>query len=150
MSAAGPHRKLIKHYHDPGDLHELTFSCYRRQPLLTNDTWRLQLARCIDSAGKELAIQLAAFVFMPEHVHLLVLPTDHQPAIDRYLARVKQPLSKWVKQQLVGDCPNFAESAEQNGTVPLTLAFLARRPRLRSRRTAKSGSGPFFGQPATS
>jgi putative transposase len=46
-------------------------------------------------------MQLAAFVFMPEHVHLLVVPTSTDPAIDRYLIRVKQPFSAWVKQQLV-------------------------------------------------
>jgi putative transposase len=101
MNATYPHRKLVKHYHEPGGLHELTFSCYKRQPLLTNDAWRQQLSRCIDSAGEELEIQLAAFVFMPEHVHLLVVPTAREPALDRYLARTKQPFSKWVKQQLV-------------------------------------------------
>jgi putative transposase len=101
MSAPRPHRKLVKHYHEPGNLHELTFSCYKRQPLLTNDSWREQLARCIDAAGDELATRLVAFVFMPEHVHLLVAPTGPEPAIDRYLARIKQPFSKWVKQQLV-------------------------------------------------
>jgi putative transposase len=37
---------------------------------------------------------------MPEHVHLLVVPTCADPALDRYLARVKQPFSKWLKQQL--------------------------------------------------
>lgn len=31
------HRKTIKQFHEPGHLHELTFSCYRRLPLLTND-----------------------------------------------------------------------------------------------------------------
>jgi putative transposase len=100
MSTTHPHRKLVKHYHEPGDLHELTFSCYKRQPLLTNDTWRQQFSRHIDTACDELEIRLAAFVFMPEHIHLLVVPTGPEPAIDRYLARIKQPFSKWVKQQL--------------------------------------------------
>jgi putative transposase len=100
MSATRPHRKLVKHYHEPGDLHELTFSCYQRQPLLTNDTRRRQLAYFIDLAGEELEVRLAAFVFMPEHVHLIVVPTTPEPAIDRYLARLKQPFSKWVKDQL--------------------------------------------------
>jgi putative transposase len=100
MSAIRPHRKLVKHYHEPGDLHELTFSCYKRQPLLTNDAWREQLAHCINAAGEEHKMQLAAFVFMPEHVHLLVVPTASEPAIDLYLARIKQPFSKWVKQRL--------------------------------------------------
>lgn len=100
MSATRPHRKLVKHFHEAGDLHELTFSCYKRQPLLTNDVWREQLARCIDAAGEEHEVQLVAFVFMPEHVHLLVAPTGGQVAIDLYLARIKQPFSKWVKQRL--------------------------------------------------
>lgn len=75
MTSDRLHRKLVKHYHEPGDLHELTFSCYQRMPLLTNDIWREGLARYIDSAGEKTGISLAAFVFMPEHVHLLVVPT---------------------------------------------------------------------------
>jgi REP-associated tyrosine transposase len=101
MSFARPHRKLVKHYHEPGDLHELTFSCYKRQALLTNDEWRYQLACCIDAAGQEQEIQLSAFVFMPEHAHLVVVPTGNEPKIDQYLARIKQPFSKWVKQRLM-------------------------------------------------
>jgi putative transposase len=100
MSATRPHRKLVKHFHEPGDLHELTFSCYKRQPLLTNDLWRQQLACYIDAAGKEFEINLVAFVLMPEHVHLLVVPNGHEPKIDQYLARIKQPFSKWVKRLL--------------------------------------------------
>jgi putative transposase len=92
-----PHRKRVKHYHEPGDLHELTFSCYRRLPLLTNDDWRRRLARSIDAAGQEESVRLVAFVFMPEHVHLLVHPILPEPRIDRYLARLKQPYSKEIK-----------------------------------------------------
>jgi putative transposase len=44
---------------------------------------------------------LAAFVFMPEHVHLLVAPSDPEPEIDLYLALLKQPFSKWVKRRLL-------------------------------------------------
>lgn len=100
MSETRPHRKLVRHFHEPGDLHELTFSCYKRQPLLTNDVWREHLAACIDAACIECEMQLGAFVFMPEHVHLLVVPNGSDPAIDRLLARIKQPFSKWVKEQL--------------------------------------------------
>lgn len=100
MSKIHPHRKRIKHYHEPGDIHELTCSCYKRQPLLTNDAWRQQLAHCIDAAGEAHDMQLAAFVFMPEHLHLLVVPTTQQPVIDQYLAHIKQPFSKWAKQRL--------------------------------------------------
>src|SRR3954463_11975975 len=110
MSETGRNRKLVKHYHEPGDLHELTFSCYERQPLLTNDSWRQQLAGCIDAACTEVEMSLAAFVFMPEHVHLLVVPTfgtgtasgtRPEARIGQYLARIKQPFSKWVKRELL-------------------------------------------------
>ena len=33
----------MRHDHEVGHLHELTFSCYRRMPLLTNDAWREEL-----------------------------------------------------------------------------------------------------------
>jgi putative transposase len=100
MAETQPHRKRIQHFHEPGDLHELTFSCYRRLPLLTNDDWRRLLARSIDAAGLETGFKLAAFVLMPEHVHLLVVPTSPEPRIDLYLAKVKQPFSKSIKELL--------------------------------------------------
>lgn len=92
--------KTIKHYHEPGDLHELTFSCYHQRKLLTNDAWRGYLAREIDDAGGRLRFDLVAFVFMPEHVHLLVYPHDDEPAIDGFLASIKQPVSAQVKRDL--------------------------------------------------
>jgi putative transposase len=101
MGSTRPHRKLVKHYHEAGDLHELTFSCYHRLPLLTNDEWRQRLARCIDATGQEVGIEPVAFVFMPEHVHLLVVPSS-PPAIERYLALIKQPFSKSIKELLLG------------------------------------------------
>ena len=92
--------KTVKHYHEPGDLHELTFSCYRQIKLLTNDAWRGYLARSIDEAGEQFRFNLVAFVLMPEHVHLLVFPLDEKPAIDGYLAAVKRPVSGAVKRDL--------------------------------------------------
>ena len=72
------YRKRVKHFHEPGDLHELTFSCYHRIPLLTNDTWRKLLSESIDVAGEKHRFRLLAFVYMPEHVHLLVHPLDEK------------------------------------------------------------------------
>ncbi|MCH8841095.1 MAG: transposase, partial [Planctomycetes bacterium] len=88
MSRAAPHRKRIKHFHRPGDLHELTFSCYRRLPLLSNDDWRTRLSSTIDEAVQETSMQVVAFVFMPEHVHLIVDPLEEEPRIDLLLARL--------------------------------------------------------------
>jgi putative transposase len=96
-----PHKyKTIKHYHEPGDLHELTFSCYRQTKLLTNDAWRKYLSRSIDEAGEQFRFNLIAFVFMPEHVHLLVFPLDKEPNLPDYLAAIKRPVSADVKRDL--------------------------------------------------
>ena len=55
------HRKRVKHFHEPGDLHELTFSCYRRMPLLTNDDWRYRLARSLDAMLAAMAVSTCRF-----------------------------------------------------------------------------------------
>jgi putative transposase len=95
-----PHRKRIRHFHEPGDFHELTFSCYQRMPLLTNNSWRTKLSRCIDEACEMLGCQLTAFVYMPEHVHLLVLGIHKKEDVSKFLALVKQPLAKHVRAEL--------------------------------------------------
>jgi putative transposase len=97
MKNKGPHRKRIKHFHKPGDLHAFTFSCFEQRPLLTNDDWRKRLSRSIDEACIEYHWELAAFVYMPEHVHLLVVPKERKPAIDDFLLRIKQPFSAEIK-----------------------------------------------------
>lgn len=68
------HRKKIRRFENIRHLYELTFSCYKRMPLLTNDPWRGILAASLNTACREESFDLIAFVFMPEHVHLLVLP----------------------------------------------------------------------------
>lgn len=95
------HRKKVRHHHEPGHLHEFTFSCYQRRALLTDDSWREKLSRTLDEAGRIEQFDLVAFVFMPEHIHLLVNPRLVEPEFGRYLARIKQPFSKQIKEVLV-------------------------------------------------
>jgi len=64
-----PHRKRARKFDLAGHAHFLTFSCYRRLPLLTNDAWRAMLATSIRNACDKYRVALWAYVFMPEHVH---------------------------------------------------------------------------------
>ena len=94
--------KTIRHYHNPGDCHELTFSCFQRMPLLTNDPWRELLAKSIDKALEVHQLRLSAFVFMPEHVHLLVWPIDpREAAISEFLKTLKLSCSTKIKHRLI-------------------------------------------------
>lgn len=95
------HRKQVRHYHEPGDFHELTFSCYRRMPLLANNRWRGYLSESIAEATAQEGFRLAGFVYMPEHVHLLVYPVTPKPRIDRLLAMIKRPCSVRIKEELL-------------------------------------------------
>ncbi|MCE9547770.1 MAG: transposase [Planctomycetia bacterium] len=94
------HRKRVKHYEDLSHCRELTFSCYKRLPLLTNDDWRSKLSRAIDKASERHHWRLTAFVFMPEHVHLLFYPLPTAAKIDKLLWSIKRPVSFQIKQSL--------------------------------------------------
>ena len=94
-------RKTVRRFHEPGDCHELTFSCYRGMPLLTNDEWMNDLAESVDRAMIGQSCRLVAYVFMPEHVHLLVQPTKADTRIDLLLKAAKRPFSSRVKRRLI-------------------------------------------------
>ncbi len=102
MSAARNfRRKTIRHFHRAGDCHELTFSCVHRRPLLVDDAVRSILAASIDRALTAHALRLSAFVFMPEHVHLLVWPESPAEArISEFLKTLKLSCSTAVKAEL--------------------------------------------------
>jgi putative transposase len=52
----------------------LTFSCWQRLPLLDDDRYKVMLSRAIDAAVGRTGFHVVGFVFMPEHVHLILQP----------------------------------------------------------------------------
>src|ERR1051325_11603932 len=95
------HRKRVRHYNLPGHAHELTFSCYQRRPLLDDDHRRCLLSQSIDAAMQGHHFALIAFVYMPEHVHLVVFPEQPDSRVESLLYAIKRPFSFRVKQQLI-------------------------------------------------
>jgi putative transposase len=69
-------------------------------PLLTNEVWQYLLAESLDRAVSGQSCRLIAYVFMPEHVHLIVQPTTHEFRIDLFLKALKTPFSRRVKKHL--------------------------------------------------
>jgi putative transposase len=94
------HRKAVKRSHEPGDCHELTSSCYRRIPLLSNDGWRHLLAESLDHAVQGQSFRMIAYVFMPEHVHILIQPTSQDFRMDLFPKALKAPFSRRIKRLL--------------------------------------------------
>ena len=62
----------LRRYYGKGDLHFITFSCYRRLPLLKSARARDVFVRELATLRDELEFRLVGYVVMPEHVHLLV------------------------------------------------------------------------------
>jgi putative transposase len=94
-------RKRVKHFEDRKCVHELTFSCYRRLPLLTNAKRLQMLSEAVSRACDRHNFDLLAFVWMPEHVHLLALPRTIESSVSALLNAIKRPFSYRVKQSLI-------------------------------------------------
>ena len=82
-----------------GHAHFLTFSCYRRSQILVDVSARALLAQSLDAARQRLGFGLWAYVFMPDHVHLLLMPYEDHYSMAVILKQVKGPFAK----QLVAD-----------------------------------------------
>ena len=87
-------RKTRKSWDEEGHAHFLTFSCYKRLPLLAEPEAKDTFLLCLDAARTRLGFQVWAYVVMPEHVHLLVFPGPGGATIARILQSVKQPVSR--------------------------------------------------------
>ena len=101
MPPAQKHGKRVRHYDNPDEIHELTFSCYRRMPLLSWFDRCELLSRSIDAATERHGFRLAAFVYMPEHVHLLVYPIASDARVSALLYAIKRPFSYRIKQTMM-------------------------------------------------
>jgi len=85
---------------ESGHAHELTFCCYRRIPFLESDQTCQWLADALDHARRRLEFSLWAYVFMPEHVHLIVFPRRERYDISAILKAIKQPVGHKALQYL--------------------------------------------------
>jgi len=87
-------RKTRKRHDVPGHAHLLTFSCYRNRNFLAADRTCHWLAEAIDHACRKQEISLWAYVFMPNHVHLVVFPRRGEYSVAVFLKQIKEPVAR--------------------------------------------------------
>jgi putative transposase len=94
--------KKVRHLNIPGHAHELTFSCYRKMPLLSSEISKVWVLQAIDAARKDRGFSLYAFVIMPEHVHIIIHPHEPATEISWFLKSMKQSVarkaSRWLSE----------------------------------------------------
>jgi putative transposase len=86
-------RGLVR-YHDTGHFHFVTFSCYRRQQFFRSSLGRSLFERSLETMRLRYDFVVAAYVVMPEHVHLLLSEPKKAP-----LSKVLQALKLSVSKQ---------------------------------------------------
>ena len=64
--------KKLKRYYGKGHLHFITFSCYRRLPLLGTARARNPFVRALGKTRERCQFLLAGYVVMSNHLHLLI------------------------------------------------------------------------------
>jgi putative transposase len=97
--------KRCQRWNWAGHAHELTFTCYRGRPFLAKERTCLWLVDSINHARCRHEFDLWAYVFMPNHVHLILHPRRDHYSISTILQAIKQPVARMAIQYLKTDNP---------------------------------------------
>ena len=62
----------LRRFHQSGQSHFVTFSCFRRQALFSSPHPFDLFVQCLEEMRRRLKMRIYGYVVMPEHVHLLV------------------------------------------------------------------------------
>jgi putative transposase len=89
--------KLIRHY-GRGHLHFITFTCYRRLPLLRSVRARNVFVDILGQVRDRYGFSLVGYIVMPEHIHLLISePTKGTPSTA--IQVLKQRVSRRLRRK---------------------------------------------------
>ena len=103
----------LKRYYGFGHLHFITWSCYRRLPLLSDAASRDLLLTVLERMRDRYRFVVIGYVVMPEHVHVLVSePQIGNPSI------VVQAVKLGFTQRLFGKAPLLAKDARNGAPIP--------------------------------
>jgi putative transposase len=94
MPQITPRRKNVN---EPGHAHALTFSCFQRQQFLRSERTCGWLADSIELAREKFDFSVWAYVFMPEHVHLIVWPRQ----IEYEIAEIRKAIKASVARRAI-------------------------------------------------
>ncbi len=108
----------LQRHDEPGQVHFITFSCFRRLRFLQHDVVKLTFINAMKRVRDKFHIRWIGYVIMPEHIHLLVVPqalgSDDIVPISRLLNELKGGSGHdgkealravWRKQDSLGTSP---------------------------------------------
>jgi putative transposase len=105
----GKYRKRRRIFNDENHAHELTFSCYRKLPLLGRDRTRLWMIDALVAARRQWDFALWAYVLMPDHAHVLLFPRAANYSIEKIGKSIKQSVARRALKWLRLNSPGFLD-----------------------------------------
>ena len=111
----------LKRYYGRGDLHFVTFSCYRRMDLLGTKRVRHLFVEELARVRQERGFRLAGYVVMPNHVHLL-MSEPAKGTVSTALQLLKQRVSRKAHDRARrGRKGQLAFAFDGDGEAPLSF-----------------------------
>jgi len=98
-------RRKLRHYNEENHAHELTFSCFHQNEHLKEKDLCVIFMEELEYASVKFEFYLWAYVLMPTHVHLLLLPKKAQYNISRMLQEIKGRTSTRYRQWILQSDP---------------------------------------------
>ena len=100
-------QRKYRTFNEPGHAHELTFSCFHKYKFLSAERTCRWLADAIETARVKLDFALWAYVFMPDHVHLIVCPRQPDYDMSDILQAIKEPVGRRGTSYLKRHAPSW-------------------------------------------
>jgi len=83
----------LRRFHETGQLHFVTFSCYQRKPKLTSVRACAMFEHALEQTRQKYGFYVFGYVVMPEHVHLLVSEPE-RALLSKSLQALKQSVAR--------------------------------------------------------
>jgi putative transposase len=87
----------------------LTFTCFHRYEFLRAERTCVWFAEAIEEARRDFDFALWAYVFMPDHAHLMICPRRPVYDISLILKAIKEPVGRKAVAWLRDNAPHWVE-----------------------------------------
>jgi len=129
----------LRRFHESGQCHFVTFSCYRRRPYFATAEVFDLFVRCLEDMRVRFDVCVYGYVVMPEHVHLLL----SEPAA--FACDCSSQASQVSAQKAGANLGHLATLAEAMHYLKLSFAKRVRRLRAASSQVSAQRAGANLG-----
>jgi putative transposase len=117
MEIDGKFRRRIKHFDDPYEAHLYTFTTYNRHNAFRDESPCRMLSASIMKARQLHGFHLWAYVFMPDHIHLLIYYPMENYSSASVLRSIKQPVSqqyfRWLRTMKLNEADAYRATGKK-------------------------------------